>query len=701
MKYILPLYFLLLINSFTYGQQRTVQVSEENTHNIEIQKEENGNIIISAVGPDPYLFTEPMDFEIADEETIFTFEYFSTEYLDNFQVFFGPPVSENFSLHSSLGVREGWSIHSIPVEEALPIGWGKPGDIMRLDFGGGAGYSGQFRNFRFRAPNQDEIQKAKDKETLKRKKAAHKSRLIQYLNTDFLANLEEVSVNDSTIVIKGEIPFDSEMEYFIAEVPMYQQVTEQTSFSQLYPIPISEDEFEMEVPRYINRDNKIWDGLLSGWVILVKDGESHKLQSQIRYMDKIEPAYLTKKPVLSNKKGLGNFHSNSFVTDLDSLGIGSITTNMWISKMLRSVPSEETITFHYGGKDYYADKQWVAKHDKALIEAKKRGVITSAIILIDKEVNTPDKEIGAIMEHPDCDPSGIYSMANLTNLEATHMYAATMDFLTKRYTDPNGTYGRVHHWIVHNEVDAGWVWTNMGETDSLTFMDTYHKSLRLINNIAKQYDAHSKAFITLTHYWNWTVDKHFFLSRDLLEILIRYSDLEGDFDWGIAHHPYPESLFEPKSWLDEKAVFNFDTPLITFKNIEVLDAWVKQPYVKFKNKTKRTVFLSEQGPNSRDYTPQHLNEQAASIAYVWKKMEVLDGIDAFQFHNWLDNRGEGGLRIGLRRFPDDEVDPAGKKPVWYVYKALGTEQEVNAIDFAKKIIGISSWDEVRHTKEIK
>jgi hypothetical protein len=96
-----------------------------------------------------------------------------------------------------------------------------------------------------------------------------------------------------------------------------------------------------------------------------------------------------------------------------------------------------------------------------------------------------------------------------------------------------------------------------------------------------------------------------------------------------------------------------------------------------------------------------LNEQAASIAYVWKKMEVLDGIDAFQFHNWLDNRGEGGLRIGLRRFPDDEVDPAGKKPVWYVYKALGTEQEVNAIDFAKKIIGISSWDEVRHTKEIK
>src|SRR5690606_2401590 len=144
----------------------------------------------------------------------------------------------------------------------------------------------------------------------------------------------------------------------------------------------------------------------------------------------------------------------------------------------------------------------------------------------------------------------------------------------------------------------------------------------------------------------------------------------------------------------------FDTPLITFKNIEVLDAWVKQPRTMYLGKHKRTVFLSEQGPNSRDYSPQNLAEQAASMAYVWKKMEVLDGIDAFQFHNWVDNRGEGVLRIGLRRFPDDEDDPGGKKPVWYVYRDLGTAAEAEAIDFALKIIGIDSWDEVRYNAEV-
>lgn len=700
MKTIITILFFVLTVSSSIGRQGTLLISEENSHNIEVEIGEPGNYEITALGPDPYLFTAPLIAEIDNEETILTFEYFSTEYLDNFQLFFGPPMDENFSIIASLGIREGWSSYAIDVKDALPKGWGKKGDVIRMDFGGGAGYAGQFRNFRFRRPNASEIQRSLDQELLMKEKEAYKAELLNYLNTNFQNSIREVNVLDSAIIIKGFLSKTSP-NYYVAEVPMHVQVTKAANFESIYPIAQSQGEFEIKVPRFTFQDDFMRDGLLSGWAIVKKQYNGVDLQSHLRYMDKIEPVFNSTAAVLKNKKGLGNFHSNDYVSDLDSLGIGSITTNMWISKMLRSAPSDKTITFNYGGKDYYADKQWVEKHDRALKESAKRKVITSAIVLIDKAVNTPDKEIGAIMEHPDCDPSGIYSMANFTDPEAVHLYAAAMDFLAQRYSDPSEGHGRVHHWIVHNEVDAGWVWTNMGETDSLTFMDTYHKSLRLINNIAKQYNAHSKAFITLTHYWNWTVDKHFYLSRDLLEMLIKYSDLEGDFDWGIAHHPYPESLFEPKSWLDKKATYSFDTPLITFKNIEVLDAWVKQPYVKFKNRTKRTVFLSEQGPNSRDYSPKHLNEQAASIAYVWKKMEVLDGIDAFQFHNWLDNRGEGGLRIGLRRFPDDEEDPAGKKPVWFVYKDLGTDQERSSIEFAKEIIGISSWDEVRHLKEIK
>ena len=94
---------------------------------------------------------------------------------------------------------------------------------------------------------------------------------------------------------------------------------------------------------------------------------------------------------------------------------------------------------------------------------------------------------------------------------------------------------------MHNEVDAGWVWTNMGEKPALVFMDTYIKSMRMCYAIARKYNPHSEVFVTLTHYWAWTSHPKFYPSKDLMEILIQYTQREGDFEWAMAHHPYPQS----------------------------------------------------------------------------------------------------------------------------------------------------------------
>jgi hypothetical protein len=83
------------------------------------------------------------------------------------------------------------------------------------------------------------------------------------------------------------------------------------------------------------------------------------------------------------------------------------------------------------------------------------------------------------------------------------------------------------------------------------------------------------------------------------------------------------------------------------------------------------------------------------MAYAWNKIRDLPSIEVFHYHNWIDHRGEGGLRIGLRRFRDDKEDPAGKKPIWHVYRALGTPDEAKATEFAKQVIGIRDWNEVR------
>jgi hypothetical protein len=187
----------------------------------------------------------------------------------------------------------------------------------------------------------------------------------------------------------------------------------------------------------------------------------------------------------------------------------------------------------------------------------------------------------------------------------------------------------------------------------------------------------------------------------MLKILQNFTRAEGDFQWGLACHPYPQNLMEPKTWNDSKATFSMNSPLVTFKNLEVLDAWIKRTENQYKGSIKRTLWLSENGTNSPTYSETDLKEQAAGFAYAWKKMEKLDGIDAFQWHNWFDNRLEDGLRIGLRRFPDDSADPGGRKPVWFVYQAAGTPQEDAVFEPFKPVIGISNWDEVFYSGTIQ
>ena len=135
---------------------------------------------------------------------------------------------------------------------------------------------------------------------------------------------------------------------------------------------------------------------------------------------------------------------------------------------------------------------------------------------------------------------------------------------------------------------------------------------------------------------------------------------------------------------------------MTFKNLEVLDKWIKKKET-FYNGQKRTLLLSEQNPNSLDYSEVSLQEQAAGLAYALKKVNGLDGIDAYIAHGWIDAHYEGGLKIGLRKYPDDKIDPYGCKPAWFIFRDWGTSHEDETFEFAKKIIDITSWDQIFQT----
>jgi hypothetical protein len=204
-------------------------------------------------------------------------------------------------------------------------------------------------------------------------------------------------------------------------------------------------------------------------------------------------------------------------------------------------------------------------------------------------------------------------------------------------------------------------------------MNLYQKSMRLVHTLARQYDPNAKALIPLDHDWNVTGDMRGYKGRELLELLVALSNREGNFEWGIAQHPYPQDINNPRTWEDDRALPTDETPYLTPKNLEVLDAWASRPHVLFRGKPREIQF-TEQGLNSPDYSEKSLADQAAGLAYTWEKLEKLKNVTAYQYHLWADAYEEGGLKLGLRKYHDAAGDPHGKKPAWHLYRSLGTPE---------------------------
>ena len=685
----LALLTLLLLRGLPAVDEVAFDLSPTGHHDVELTRLEGGGWEVHATATDPWVVSVLQALDLA-RFPVLAFDYLSISGIDDLQVFIEPPWSEQRSIHcGALPPRQGWGEYAAELGSAAAI------HQLRLDFGDKAGAVLQLRHLRLRARTPSELDAAAQKARKADDDRQLQAALHDYLGRSYASRIERVTATADTIDISATLAGADAAGAALAEWPAWVPLTTPlrlTGASVHALTPAGDGTVRLSVPRLADG----YDRVLSRWVLVRPATEGAVLLSHARWADALPAANALPERTPRTRKGLGGFHAGILDSDLDDLGISAVTVNIALCQLLRAEAGPQAVEHEAGGRIWHLDRAALERLDATMLAAAKRDIVVLGIILIDGAKHWASPELGRIFQHPDYQKEGIFSMANVATEEGVAGYAMLMDLLAERYGRPDGRYGRVHHWIIHNEVDMGWVWTNCGARPELVFLDQYYKALRIAYYMARRHDPNARVYISLTQWWNRSEDPaHCHPSHALLDDLVACSAVEGDFAWGIAYHPYPDSLFEPKSWLDRNAAFRLDTPKITFRNLEVLDAWAKLPANRYLGTTVRSIHLSEQGPNSRDYSEQALNEQAASMAYVWKKMAALSSIEAFEYHNWIDNRGEGGLRIGLRRFPDDPMSPRGPKPVWQLYRALATPGEDAACAFALPLIGIAGWDEVR------
>lgn len=557
----------------------------------------------------------------------------------------------------------------------------------------------KLRNLRLRPHTTEELAQKAYKETCLKSEAPSVDLYNYYFNQIFPCAIHSVVVSEANVRVEGTVGTTG-MEFYLCEIPMFSTIS-CDNLRILQKIEPQNGVFAAVADRLTDAYGKTYDRVYSRWVLACKYPSGYKICSYGRYADEVASKYGFPPIRPKTKKGIGSFHETPFESDLDELGASYITINVYINDYIRLQPTAGSIPFDYNGTTYYAEKSEIETYDRLMLAAAQRNIKVAVILLIRTRQQSPDKAVGLMLEHPEMNPAGAYSMPNMTTGDSLHLYAASIDFLASRYNRPDGKYGRIHYWIAHNEADSGQAWTNAGDKTLPEFVDIYMKSMRLIYYTARKYDSDAEVLISLTHYWNSSHgEPNCFAPAKLMELFLDYCRKEGDFHWGVAHHPYAEDLLEPKSWLDPNADFHPDTKFITFKNLEVLDAWIKRPELLYKG-SKRTLLLSEQNPNSVDYTPEAQDEQAACLAYAMKKVAACSGIDAYVAHSWHDEYFEGGLKTGLRKYPGDPDDPYGKKHAWFVFRDAGTGAEDRTFEFAKPIIGIGDWSEIFHPVKIR
>ena len=444
----------------------------------------------------------------------------------------------------------------------------------------------------------------------------------------------------------------------------------------------------LKVPRFEGARDRLYSGFLA---LQSRPGATAAPLGAPHFVEEFRDVSKDRTPFpqAASKKGL----QIQMTDDALALGVKHAAVNFNLASLIQVKPTPQSIPWQMDGETYYFNRGYLEGMPvKRFTDA---GVVVYLIVLYYTGGN---READVFMTHPTCSPQAPNRLTAFNTLtpDGLRHFKACMEFLADYFSGTDDSHGRVWGYILGNEVNTHWEWYNLGPATRDTVVNDYLRSVRVAHTALRKSSAQARVYLSLTHFWTQIYQnnpQHACGGKELIDEFNRLAKLGGDFDWNVAHHPYPENLFECRTWLDKKPTRSPDTPKITFKNLDVLDAYFRRPEMSYRGRPRR-IILSEQGFHCVT-TPQGEQWQAAAYCYSYLKVARLPGIDAFIYHRQVDNRGEGGLNLGLwTRQAASVGTPDRKRPIYAVFQAADTAGWEKAFEPSLSVIGLTNWNQV-------
>ncbi len=463
--------------------------------------------------------------------------------------------------------------------------------------------------------------------------------------------------------------------YLIA-LPTYSAAEKNTSVK-----PVASAKLKLGTIKFtasLNKDKKT-SILYSRFVIAYKNGSKYRIISNSYYITNPEKlATLTSDyPKTTSKKGL----QSEGINDALDLGIKNAVLNLTLNSVFSSA-AEGGTAYSYKGKTYYFNESLLANYDSQIARYNENGCKVTFIILLSisdsHNVSNMMYSGGSLAK---------FSGIKMTSKSGALQFEAAMTYLGKRYGQRSHC---VSGWILGNEIDSACVW-NYGGGKSLTaYIQNYVRSFRVMQTAVTSVNKYAKAYVSVDNYWNKDYDgngRKYFSTKKTLDAVYSKLKSEGLISWNVAYHCYSQGMYDPYFWDDSQATNNYNTTIITFKNLNILTKYIKKNYGK-----NVKVMLSEQSFDSR---PHGELGQAATYAYAYYIAEGNSMIDYFIYGRHVDNTAEG-YKWGLLQ------SNGQRRAIWEVFQYIDSKEGIKLTNpLLDYISTISSWNKVSGFKKSK
>jgi hypothetical protein len=388
------------------------------------------------------------------------------------------------------------------------------------------------------------------------------------------------------------------------------------------------------------------------------------------------------------------------VDDALALGIHHAGININITGLYDARNLPENPKARVDGFEFSFQRSYLESLDRQIKPLSDQGVLIYLIVIVYPSKNP---RIDSVVAHPMARPDHRYSVAgfNAATAEGRAWLKAVSQLIAERWSGANPSSGRVWGWIIGNEVNSHFMWSNMGKQQLAAAVENYAAAFRIIHQSVRLSSSHARLYVSFDHHWAQRM--HGISAEEACsgrEFLDTFAGLTKDLDWHVAWHPYPEDLGNPRAWMDQTVTSNDASNKITFKNLEVLCRHLRMPSLLYRGEPRR-VILSEQGFQTL-LQPDGEKLQAAAYAYAWEKCRRLPLVDAFIYHRHVDHAKEGGLRLGLwRNAPHSIVDPHSKKEIWSLMKKAGTSEWDAAASTYLPVTHLKSWEQLTTEKDLQ